>query len=1181
MLKTTPSPRGESASPNGHRPRSLTHAIALGCLSMSLTSLPLLAQLPHPDDPAKQAEHLALFDLVPLSEATHVTVKSGNWNNSATWQGGNVPGADDRAYIQAGHSVTYNANRADALEWLRVDGTLKFATGSNTRLVVETFVVDPGGVLEIGTAANPIAANRTAIIEIDTTGGPISRTEDPFVLSRGLISHGATTIHGAVKKAFTRLQSEARAGDTKLILNDTTLPAGWQVGDILLLAGTTADLAETSGQDLFGGNSSSVAEDAENSRFRDELLQITGMNVVNGRAEISFTNVTNDAALGLTSLLWDHTRPDGDLFGKWELHIHVANLTRNVVVRSSDPSVDAQERGHFMIMHNPNANLRYMLCQDLGRTDKSIPADDPAVLGNFDGSPSTGTNPRGRYGLHLHRVGASSYSGVRSEVVGNVVWGSPGWGIVHHDSYALLEDNVVFDVVGAGIIAEDGSEIGTWRNNLCVKMTGAPGANFDDNPIPGSGRGIRFDLGFVGSGYWIQGGAAGLILENNIAASCNAAGFDIVPKTGLTPLPYSTFPSDLLRIPALRDELLAAGLDEVAINAATSAPIVGIQVYNSFRGIHTWLHKRNDGDKEHTLNDAPGTNHPYHMVVDNFRIWNVLSGVQNLYSQSMTFTRGLVIGNPTDPVPFDNANDGQDNNVEGIALSHNADNATNLHFDEMRIEGFEYGMRQVHSYNKNYDKHAPYTVGSLTDSQLANVDYAFIGRGHNGNATLYPYFILENNSVATTTGNTPPTASFTTSSLGGYAVYFDASDSIDPDLVPASDPTDMGIVAYAWDFNSDGVFDDWGVDSVFTFNAPGTRTVTLTVFDGHHASATTSLDVNVTAEAYGNALVDSQFDQASGSVIDTKRFSSFRAVNSRDRDEGWLGDNLTNAGGYLQAIGVPKLVQVVRDEYVVRGDQTLKFRFQHTSNQPDTADLWVTVYGVNGEFDFTQDAVSDDAAHPVDASILPMDSTVVLRENIGGPQHANWKWKEISGDFAGGYEYIVVHFSGDGQDIAGGDTFAIDNVTLTGEAPAGSEAIITFEELVQQTIPSLEALDSNGVGWTFEGEPGVNVKVYSRDNSMWLGTTFNGDEGYRFRRTDGATFSLLSADLQNLRANRTYTVTGIFEDDTQISTTVFMGGWGDRFRSLTFESWSNLKEVRIDNGDQNDGRVWIDNIRVF
>ncbi|NJK28075.1 MAG: hypothetical protein HC925_05580, partial [Coleofasciculaceae cyanobacterium SM2_3_26] len=59
--------------------------------------------------------------------------------------------------------------------------------------------------------------------------------------------------------------------------------------------------------------------------------------------------------------------------------------------------------------------------------------------------------------------------------------GSPGWGIVHHDSHLVLENNVVFDVAGAAIVAESGNELGAWRNNLTIKTTGMefPGISED------------------------------------------------------------------------------------------------------------------------------------------------------------------------------------------------------------------------------------------------------------------------------------------------------------------------------------------------------------------------------------------------------------------------------------------------------------------------------------------------------------------------------------------------------------------------------------------------------------------------------------------------------------------------------------------------------------------------------
>ena len=54
---------------------------------------------------------------------------------------------------------------------------------------------------------------------------------------------------------------------------------------------------------------------------------------------------------------------------------------------------------------------------------------------------------------------------------GNAVVDSPGWGLFITIVFSL-RDNVVFDVVGAGISAEAGNEIGLWQNNLTIKTKG-------------------------------------------------------------------------------------------------------------------------------------------------------------------------------------------------------------------------------------------------------------------------------------------------------------------------------------------------------------------------------------------------------------------------------------------------------------------------------------------------------------------------------------------------------------------------------------------------------------------------------------------------------------------------------------------------------------------------------------
>ena len=156
---------------------------------------------PHPDDPSKASEHVALLDLAPISEATHVAVNNGSWFDPNTWAGGETPGEGAKVVIPHGLSVTYDGESSVSLFTVRVDGGLTFATDKDTFMEVDTFIVTPSGKLTIGTIENPVAAGVETVIQI-ADNGPIDVAWDPMLLSRGLISHGEVEIHGAEKDSF-------------------------------------------------------------------------------------------------------------------------------------------------------------------------------------------------------------------------------------------------------------------------------------------------------------------------------------------------------------------------------------------------------------------------------------------------------------------------------------------------------------------------------------------------------------------------------------------------------------------------------------------------------------------------------------------------------------------------------------------------------------------------------------------------------------------------------------------------------------------------------------------------------------------------------------------------------------------------------------------------------------------
>src|SRR3954466_4479147 len=85
------------------------------------------------------------------------TASGGNWNSSATWVGGSVPGKFDTAVIVPGATVTVTA-----------DQTVTAVLFSNSSPSVATLSVDPGISLSVSagiTNQNSATTNTSAVIQ--------------------------------------------------------------------------------------------------------------------------------------------------------------------------------------------------------------------------------------------------------------------------------------------------------------------------------------------------------------------------------------------------------------------------------------------------------------------------------------------------------------------------------------------------------------------------------------------------------------------------------------------------------------------------------------------------------------------------------------------------------------------------------------------------------------------------------------------------------------------------------------------------------------------------------------------------------------------------------------------------------------------------------------------------------
>ena len=568
----------------------------------------------HVDEPSKQPEHAAVHNLITSHNATHTAVKNGAWFAASTWKGGKIPGANAKVVIPKGITVDYDSVSNTRLFGLRVDGQIDFATDTDTQMIIDTFVVSSHGTLTIGTEDNPVRGNvQTKILIADN--GAINKKWDPQQLSRGIVSHGTVEIHGQAKTSHLRVAVDPSAGDKTLTLGE--VPVNWQVGDRIILTGT---------QYVANGT-------------QDEERTITS---INGK------RITLNK-----SLSYNHDTPRNDL------KAYVANQSRNVVVATENADkLPSNQRGHVMFMHSDNVDVRYAEFNELGRTDKSKLLDDfkttsghaPKRILDSKGNPITGarTNIRGRYALHLHRTGVSGDE-KPAVLVGNSVVGSPGWGIVQHDSHAVLENNLSYDVFGAGFVSETGNEIGAWRNNISIKNQGR-----SQNEKGGA---YNHDLGFGGHGFWFQGRL--VESEGNVAAGNSGSGLFYFHRgvDEIDPL------SENLAI-----EAWAKGQN--TINTSDS-PIMGFkdnEVLASGNGLIV-------------IKNSQIQHHDGRTLLDGLKAWEVIQGTELQYTAHYTLKDFDLVGTDT---PLRKSAE-----HEGMRIFHNVEDIV---FDGMTVDGFSLGV---------------------------------------------------------------------------------------------------------------------------------------------------------------------------------------------------------------------------------------------------------------------------------------------------------------------------------------------------------------------------------------------------------------------------------------------------------------------------------------------------------
>ena len=568
----------------------------------------------HPNDPVLQEEHVAAMQLAAPEEATHVAVASGVWSSESTWRDGRIPDEASRVHIPHGLTVEIGNRLQPSLKTLLVNGTLRFATAVDTELKVDTLVTTPGSRLEIGTASDTIRSDATARI-VFADLGPLQISEDPGLVGRGAILHGTTVIHGSAKTSALTASVDPLRGDKSLTLSEA--PTGWRAGDRLVIAGTNPDADG------------------------DEIVIVKS---------VDGNQIKLDRALS-----FNHQTPREDL------KVHIANLTRNVVFTSENTALD--RRGHVMFMHSRDVHVANASFRDLGRTNKLKPLDDPYFDDEGAFVEETGRNPGGRYSVHFHRNGVDR-DRPPAVVIGSVVDGNPGWGFVNHSSYVDFIDNVAYDVTGAAFSTEAGDEVGSFQNNVAIRMHGT-----GDEPISRQEDG---DFGHAGDGFWLQG--PGVRVLDNVAAGAKGSGLIVYAEPLFEDgLGITTFPS--ANLPEPED---ANGALNVPVSLAPLAPFRGNESYGSVLGAQVYYHRtfitiEEEQEEQAGLSFAPSQ-------IEDMDLWSNANGMRVNYAVDTDFRDLRIVG------PADGSGD------TGFDASSNLYNRGTHNYENLRVEDYDVGF---------------------------------------------------------------------------------------------------------------------------------------------------------------------------------------------------------------------------------------------------------------------------------------------------------------------------------------------------------------------------------------------------------------------------------------------------------------------------------------------------------
>jgi hypothetical protein len=408
--------------------------------------------------PQHTVDDAAIVALVPHTDVTHWPIADGDWSNPNIWYDGRVPASGARTLIPNGRTVRYDVNAPHTrLDWIRVDGTLNWATDIDTQMLVETIIGTRGSTITVGTGpTDRVQDGVEAIVKWsarDYRSGDfipydIALARDPELWGRGIVSQGTFRVWGKEKFHGCLATASVDAGATSLTLEKD--PTGWVVGDRIVISGMRLYLGDNPGD-----------------RFKHE------------DEERVISAIDDRTIHWLIPLIYDHDDQSELIASLKDKSIRpIIQLIegRNVTFQSEYTGLDKPWlRGHAASVHSMcTVDLWGAQFLDMGRSDKTRPVGKKVTGDQFQFHDNTArqevpfdaqSDIQGRYAFHLHHVGFD-HTGARPVVAECYFARTPGWVLVHHACDADIFRNSVREFASGGIVGEQGNELGAWVGNI-------------------------------------------------------------------------------------------------------------------------------------------------------------------------------------------------------------------------------------------------------------------------------------------------------------------------------------------------------------------------------------------------------------------------------------------------------------------------------------------------------------------------------------------------------------------------------------------------------------------------------------------------------------------------------------------------------------------------------------------